>query len=89
MARQQRRPTTSQPPTDSPFPIPDSKTGTPLATPVPSSSGSGPMRLLLLVILLAAAPAWAQSYQSVDSIRAAALATVGPDAEAEATLDPG
>lgn len=47
------------------------------------------MRLLLLVILLVSAPAWADGYQSVDSIRAAALATVGPDAEAEATLDPG
>ncbi|RYE70964.1 MAG: hypothetical protein EOO80_22560, partial [Oxalobacteraceae bacterium] len=40
----------------SPRPIPHSrfpiqKTGTPLAKPIPSSSGSGPMRLLLLVIL--------------------------------------
>ncbi|WDS36858.1 flagellar basal body P-ring formation chaperone FlgA [Pseudoxanthomonas sp.] len=48
------------------------------------------MRLILLVLLLIAAPAWATGqFQTVESIRAAALSTVGPDADAEATLDPG
>ena len=46
------------------------------------------MRLILLVVLLAALPAWAAEFQPVDSIRAAALSTLGPDATAEATLDP-
>lgn len=47
------------------------------------------MRPILLVLLLAAAPAWAEGYQGVDSIRAAALSTVEPGAEAEVTLDAG
>ncbi|MFC6839301.1 flagellar basal body P-ring formation chaperone FlgA [Xanthomonas theicola] len=46
------------------------------------------MRLILLVVLATAVPARAADFQSVDSIRAAALSTIGPDAEAEATLDP-
>jgi flagella basal body P-ring formation protein FlgA len=45
------------------------------------------MRLILIIALLAAPPAWAGDFQSIDSIRAAALSAVGPDAEAEATLD--
>jgi flagellar basal body P-ring formation protein FlgA len=47
------------------------------------------MRLLLLFLLTIALPAWAGSFQSVESIRAAALSTLGADVEAEATLDPG
>jgi flagella basal body P-ring formation protein FlgA len=47
------------------------------------------MRPILLILLLVAAPAWADGFQPVDSIRAAALSTVGPNADAEATLDPG
>ncbi|MEE7546180.1 flagellar basal body P-ring formation protein FlgA [Xanthomonas sp. Kuri4-1] len=47
------------------------------------------MRFPLLLLVLLAAPAWADGFQSVDSIRAAALSTLGADAEAEATLDPG
>lgn len=47
------------------------------------------MRLLLLItVLMVALPAWASDFQSIESIRAAALSTIGPDAEAEATLDP-
>ncbi|MBN6150115.1 flagellar basal body P-ring formation protein FlgA [Xanthomonas sp. AmX2] len=46
------------------------------------------MRLILILILLVAAPAWAAEFQSVESIRAAALSTIGADAEADATLDP-
>lgn len=46
------------------------------------------MRLIALVTLLVAMPVWAADFQSVDSIRAAALSTLGPGAEAEATLDP-
>jgi flagella basal body P-ring formation protein FlgA len=47
------------------------------------------MRPIVLILLLVAAPAWADGFQPVDSIRAAALSTVGPNADAEATLDPG
>ncbi|WOS42968.1 flagellar basal body P-ring formation chaperone FlgA [Xanthomonas rydalmerensis] len=46
------------------------------------------MRPILLLVLLAATPAWAADFQSVDSIRAAALSLAGADADAEATLDP-
>jgi flagella basal body P-ring formation protein FlgA len=45
------------------------------------------MRLILIIALLTAMPAWAADFQSIDSIRTAALSTIGPDAEAEATLD--
>jgi len=47
--------------------------------------------LILLAGLLCLAPvaASAEGYQSIDSIRAAALAALGADVEAEATLDPG
>lgn len=47
------------------------------------------MRPILLILLLAAAPAWADGFQSVESIRAAALAGLGAGVDAEATLDPG
>lgn len=47
------------------------------------------MRPILLMLLLVTAPAWADGFQPVDSIRAAALTTLGPGADAEATLDPG
>lgn len=47
------------------------------------------MRPILLILLLAAAPAWADGFQPVDSIRAAALSTQPPGADAEATLDAG
>ncbi|HBK47582.1 MAG TPA: flagella basal body P-ring formation protein FlgA [Xanthomonadaceae bacterium] len=47
------------------------------------------MRPILLILLLLAGPAWADGFQPVESIRAAALSTIGADAEAEATLDPG
>lgn len=47
------------------------------------------MRPILLVLLLASTPAWADGFQPVDSIRAAALSTLGPGADAEATLDAG
>lgn len=45
------------------------------------------MRLFLLLLLFPPL-AWAADYQPVESIRAAALATVGTGAQAEATLDP-
>ncbi len=50
---------------------------------------------LLLLLLLACTGGWAGDFQSLDSIRAAAIAAVVPDAgasadvSAEATLDPG
>ncbi len=49
------------------------------------------MRPLLLLLLIVALPAGAEgfAFQSVDSIRAAALSTLEPGADAEATLDPG
>ncbi len=47
------------------------------------------MRPILLILLLLAAPAWADGFQPVESIRAAALSTLGPGADAEATLDAG
>lgn len=46
------------------------------------------MRLLLLIALLVPLPACAADFQSIESIRAAALSTFGPDTDAEATLDP-
>ncbi|MDH5822741.1 flagellar basal body P-ring formation chaperone FlgA [Luteimonas sp. RD2P54] len=47
-------------------------------------------RLHLLLMLLALLPTslWAGGFQPVESIREAALAALGSDAEAEATLDP-
>lgn len=45
------------------------------------------MRLIPIIALLAALPAGAADFQSIDSIRAAALSAIGPDAQAEATLD--
>lgn len=45
------------------------------------------MRPILLLLLMATAPAWANGFQPVDSIRAAALSTLGPGTDAEATLD--
>lgn len=45
------------------------------------------MRPLLLLCLLLAAPAWAGQFQSLASIRAAALSTLDPAVEGEATLD--
>ncbi|WP_434025595.1 flagellar basal body P-ring formation chaperone FlgA [[Pseudomonas] boreopolis] len=47
------------------------------------------MRPILLLLLMATAPAWANGFQPVDSIRAAALSTLGPGMDAEATLDAG
>lgn len=47
------------------------------------------MRPILLLLLMATAPAWANGFQPVDSIRAAALSTLGPGTDAEATLDAG
>ncbi|MFT4246790.1 MAG: flagellar basal body P-ring formation chaperone FlgA [Pseudomonas sp.] len=47
------------------------------------------MRPILLVLLLATAPVWAAGFQPVDAIRTAALSTLEPGADAEATLDPG
>lgn len=47
------------------------------------------MRPILLILLLATAPAWADAFQPVDSIRAAALSTLTPGADAEAALDAG
>ncbi|HEY0333428.1 MAG TPA: flagellar basal body P-ring formation chaperone FlgA [Stenotrophomonas sp.] len=47
------------------------------------------LRLILILLALAPAVAFAEGYQSVDSIRAAALASLGDGVEAEATLDPG
>lgn len=46
------------------------------------------MRLSLLLLLLFPTLACAADYQPVESIRAAALSTVGQGAQAEATLDP-
>ncbi|WP_045727462.1 flagellar basal body P-ring formation chaperone FlgA [Xanthomonas sp. GPE 39] len=46
------------------------------------------MRPILLLMLLVATPAWADEFQPVETIRAAALSTLGPGTEAEATLDP-
>lgn len=47
------------------------------------------MRLPLLLCVLLASPAWAMDFQSIDSIRAAALSTLEPGADAQTTLDPG
>ncbi|WP_434031231.1 flagellar basal body P-ring formation chaperone FlgA [[Pseudomonas] boreopolis] len=47
------------------------------------------MRPILLLLLMATAPAWANGFQPVDSIRAAALSTLDPGTDAEATLDAG
>ena len=47
------------------------------------------MRLILLLSLLVVTPAWGSAYQSVDSIRLAALSTLDAGTEGEATLDPG
>lgn len=47
------------------------------------------MRPILLLLLMATAPAWANGFQPVDSIRATALSTLGPGTDAEATLDAG
>lgn len=47
------------------------------------------MRLLLMLCLLLAAPAWAAGWQPVESIRSAALSTLDPGSEGEATLDAG
>ncbi|NZA27921.1 flagellar basal body P-ring formation protein FlgA [Luteimonas sp. SJ-92] len=47
------------------------------------------MRLLLMLLALLPTMLWAGAgFQPVESIRAAALAALGSDAEAEATLDP-
>jgi len=47
------------------------------------------LRLILILLSLMPLAALADGYQSVDSIRAAALAALGADVEAETTLDPG
>ncbi|HBN53754.1 MAG TPA: flagella basal body P-ring formation protein FlgA, partial [Stenotrophomonas sp.] len=47
------------------------------------------MRLLALLCLLLAAPAWAGDFQSVASIRAAALSTLDPATDGEASVDAG
>lgn len=47
------------------------------------------MRLLLFLLLSLAGPACADGFQTIDSIRAAALSTLGEGADAEASLDPG
>lgn len=47
------------------------------------------MRLLLMLCLLLAAPVWATGWQPVESIRSAALSTLDPGSEGEATLDAG
>ncbi len=45
------------------------------------------MRPFVLLCLLLAAPAWAGQFQSLASIRAAALSTLDPSIEGEATVD--
>ncbi len=47
------------------------------------------MRLFAAICLLLAAPAWAGDFQSVASIRAAALSTLDPAVEGEAQVDAG
>jgi flagella basal body P-ring formation protein FlgA len=47
------------------------------------------MRPILYLLLWFAAPALAAGYQSLDSIRAVALAAMAAGVDAEATLDPG
>lgn len=48
------------------------------------------VRLILILLALAPAAAFADGFQSVDSIRAAAIAALGVEpADAETTLDPG
>jgi len=47
------------------------------------------MRLSLLLCLLLAAPAWAAGFQSVASIKTAALSLLDPAAEGEALVDAG
>ncbi|MGV8958932.1 MAG: flagellar basal body P-ring formation chaperone FlgA [Stenotrophomonas sp.] len=47
------------------------------------------MRSMLMFCLLLAAPAWAAGWQTVASIRSAALSTLDAGTEAEATLDAG
>lgn len=47
------------------------------------------MRLLPLLAVLATMPAWGNGFQSVESIRGAALSTLGAGGDADTTLDPG